>query len=798
MRTVTTSELSHLNIEPAEVRFAPSDPAGEHSITYLITDSRDLTAPGETVFAALRTGVNNGHRYIPELFRQGVRTFIVEQLSDDLRGLDAAFIVVPSVEDALRRMAYARVRGYSNGIIVTGSYGKTKTKELIYRLLLGQGNAVRSPRSWNSSIGVPLALWDMTMSAGNEDYLISEVAIDGPGQGERMGSLLAWTHKLGVITPITDEHDEAFASHAEKVREKIAIVSNCRTIIYADNDEELRRQLHGLEGVTLIPVAMPAQGDIVHALAMAVGRYYGVDESEIQALSYVEPVDMRRRIAPAGNGNNIICDLFTPDLRSLGESLLFFRRYTDKKRRKVLIVDNLLTNSKDDNTLLGLYQRVVNMARAFGVETTVFTGYDVGLVRNMLPQDSDIVYADSTLITAIEAGQAWHDSDILIFGNTCVVPYRNALESAAHDTTLEVDLDALIHNYNYFRGLVHPGTGIIAMVKASGYGVGSIEIGKALQDQGAAYLAVAVVDEGIALRDAGVTMPVMVLNPITNRHRSLFTHRLEPAVFSLGELHTLRAEASQTGVHDYPIHIKIDTGMHRVGFLENDIEILAKVLSGQSELRVASVFTHLATADCPDLSDYTEAQISAYHRCADKLESLLGYKIKRHYLNTAGMMDYADSGEYDMARLGIGLYGISPFGEIDCNLHPVASLHTRIISLKHWPAGTPIGYGCKGRTERDSIIATIPIGYADGINRHLGRGNASFEVKGILCPTIGNICMDQCMIDVTNVYNAAVGDEVEIFGHSCPIEIIAKALDTIPYEILASVSPRVKRTYLKR
>lgn len=798
MRTVTTSELSQLNIEPTEVRFAASDPAGEHNITYLITDSRDLTAPGETVFAALRTGVNDGHRYIPELYAKGVRVFIVETLSDELRQLDAAFIVVSSVEDALRRMAYARVRGYSNGIIVTGSYGKTKTKELIYRLLLGQGNAVRSPRSWNSSIGVPLALWDMTISSDRFDYLVNEVAIDGPGQGDRMSSLMACTHPLGVITPITDEHDEAFASHADKVREKINIVRHCRTIIYADSDEELSRQLHGLYGVRLIPVAFPAKGDIFHALAEEVGRFLLVDNSVIQNLKYVETVDMRRRIASAGNGNNLICDLFTPDLRSLAESLLFFRRYTDKKRRKILILDNLLTHSKDDNTLLGLYQRVVNMARAHGVAEIVFTGYDVELVKNMLPQDSDIVYADSTLITAIEAGQAWHDSDILIFGNTCVVPYRNALESAAHDTTLEVDLDALIHNYNYFRSLVHPGTGIIAMVKASGYGVGSIEIGKALQDQGAAYLAVAVIDEGIALREAGVTMPVMVLNPITNRHRSLFTHKLEPAVFSLAELHTLRAEAAQTGVNEYPVHIKIDTGMHRVGFLEKDIEILAEVLRNQPQLRVASVFTHLATADCLELSDYTEAQIATYHRCADRLEELLGYKIKRHYLNTAGMMDYADSGDYDMARLGIGLYGISPFGEVDCNLRPVASLHTRIISLKHWPADTPIGYGCKGRTERDSIIATIPIGYADGINRHLGRGNASFDVKGILCPTIGNICMDQCMIDVTKVPDVAVGDEVEIFGHSCPIETIAKALDTIPYEVLTSVSPRVKRTYLKR
>ncbi len=329
--------------------------------------------------------------------------------------------------------------------------------------------------------------------------------------------------------------------------------------------------------------------------------------------------------------------------------------------------------------------------------------------------------------------------------------------------------------------------------------MGAVEIGKALQNQGAAYLAVAVVDEGIALRDAGVSMPVMVLNPITNRHRSLFTHRLEPAVFSLGELSTLCSEAAMTGVKSYPIHIKIDTGMHRVGFLEQDIQHLAAEIKKQTQLRVASVFTHLATADCLDMDSYSLGQITAFNRAADSLETLLGYKIKRHYLNTAGMMRFADNGNYDMARLGIGLYGVSPYKTTEAShLQPVAALRTRIISIKHWPDDTPVGYGCKGRTKGDSIIATIPIGYADGINRHLGCGNASFIVNGTSCPTVGNICMDQCMIDVSAAPDPKVGDSVEVFGPSQPVEILAQALDTIPYEILTSVSPRVKRTYLKR
>lgn len=803
MKSLKIYELASLNLCPTEVRFAPSDPEGRNSVVYLVTDSRDVFRPSTTVFAAIATGVNDGHRYIPELFERGVRTFIVERLGDELRQLDAAFIVVESTEEALRRLAYARMRGSRGGIVVTGSYGKTKVKELVYRYLLEKYHVGRSPRSWNSAIGVPLGQWDVTAENGRFDHIVTEVAIDGPGQGHAMRGLLGDMYNVGVIAPVTDEHDEAFESHAAKVREKIAIVERCDTIVYADTDPELRRQLERLPGKELYAVAPPLPGSatptIFHALAETVGSVCNMPYASKQRLDMTPLCDMRRRIARAGNGNTLVVDPFTPDLRSLLDSMLFFNRHTDGKRKKVLILGDLLSENRQTNTLLGLYLQALSMRNRAGFDIVVFTGCDAASVRDELPVDDDIVYADNALITDIEAGRAWHDCDILVFGEGSVTPYRNALESASHDTTLEVDLDALVHNYNYYRRLVHPGTGLVAMVKASGYGMGAEEIGKVLQDQGAAYLAVAVVDEGIALRQAGVTMPVMVLNPITNRHRSLFTHRLEPAVFSLAELHTLRGEALQTGVADYPVHIKIDTGMHRVGFLEEDIELLAKVLNEQRQLHVASVFTHLATADCLDMDSYTEGQIEAFARAADRLEGLLGYKIKRHYLNTAGIMRFADSGRYDMARLGIGLYGISPVdGRGSGALRPVASLRTRIISLKHWPAGTPIGYGCKGHTKRDSIIATIPIGYADGINRHLGRGHAAFYVKGVACPTIGNICMDQCMIDVTDVDKPRVGDMVEIFGPQQPVEVLADVLDTIPYEILTSISPRVKRTYLKR
>ena len=375
-----------------------------------------------------------------------------------------------------------------------------------------------------------------------------------------------------------------------------------------------------------------------------------------------------------------------------------------------------------------------------------------------------------------------------------IKPEISVQEFLAHETALEVDLDAIAHNFNYYRSLLPPGTGLVAMVKASAYGMGAIEIGRTLESLGASYLAVAVIKEGVELRDAGIAMPVIVLNPITSCYPLLFANKLEPTIFSPEELDCLITEAEAYGVENYPVHIKLDTGMHRVGFLPEQLPAIAERLKSTKAVRIASVLSHLATADCLEMDTYTLGQIKLFTEMTDKLAAALPYQFKRHVLNTAGMMRFANACDYELARLGIGLYGVAPF-ESDAPLKQVATFRTHIISIKHWPAGTPIGYGCKGCTKRDSVIATIPVGYGDGINRHLGRGAASFSVNGAECPTIGNICMDQCMIDITDVPDATIGTEVEIFGRNVPVSKIAEVLDTIPYEIFTSVSPRVKRVY---
>ena len=334
------------------------------------------------------------------------------------------------------------------------------------------------------------------------------------------------------------------------------------------------------------------------------------------------------------------------------------------------------------------------------------------------------------------------------------------------------------------------------MVKASGYGAGSYEIAKTLQDCGAAYLAVAVLDEGIELRRQGITMPVMVMNPKVVNYKSMFANRLEPEIYSFGMLEDVITEARKNGIKDYPIHIKLDTGMHRMGFIAGELPELMRILNSTDAVRARSVFSHLATADCPDMDDFTELQLSRFREMTDYMLANYGYPIMRHVLNSAGILRYPEH-HYDMARLGIGLYGANTLPpEMEKPLAVVSTLRTVIIAVREWQPGETIGYGRRGRIERPSRIATIPIGYADGMNRHFGRGNISVLVNGKWAPTIGNICMDACMIDVTGI-ECEVGDSVEIFGAGAPLQRLADTLDTIPYEILTSVSPRVKRIYYR-
>ena len=732
-------------------------------ISGLLTDSRDIFFPATTAFFALRTASGDGHRFIPELYGEGVRVFVVDSHIGEPAG--AAILRVDSVLGALQRLgAYVRsLRPEVKITAITGSRGKTVVKEQIYMQRKDSAKVVRSPRSYNSQIGVPLSMWQI--EPDTEEAII-EVGISHAGEMDALERIVRPDE--GIFTAITDEHARGFASLDEKIAEKARLFRHCRKIHYPAGDTRIARALReAAPEATLVP------SDFTSGRA----------------------VSTRIDVADTLKNCHIVFDGFTNDFSSLPEALSFLKRRTTPGLTSTVILDRLVSGRETPSDVC---VRVAEMLGRAAVKRLITVGWDDSALDEMRCAGLDpeaVASADDFI--ARHSISDFDSEMILVKGDPDrgFDRIKSHLEAPRHETILEVNIDAIVHNYNYYRSLIRPETGLVAMVKAAGYGTGALELARTLQTQGAAYLAVAVVDEGVELRRAGITMPIMVMNPIGTNYKALFDSRLEPSVFSLRELDLLLDNAARYGITSYPVHIKLDTGMHRLGFVESELPALLDAIAGQKRVRVSSIFSHLATADCLDQDAYTESQLEAFRRMSDTVAAALPYPVKRHTLNTAGIMRYAPH-QYDMVRLGIGLYGVTPIPEMKPRLRTVASLTTTIISIKTWPAGTTVGYGRRGVLGSEAVIATIPIGYADGLDRHLSCGAASFMVNGRLCPVVGNICMDQCMIDVTGA-SARIGDKVEIFGENIPVERLSDTLGTIPYEILTSISPRVKRIYYR-
>lgn len=724
-------------------------------ISALLTDSRDLTFPSETVFFALRTAGNDGHRFIPGLIERGVRFFVVENDFDAPAG--AEFWRVDSVLGALQDVA-AGVRAMFPDLPVigiTGSRGKTVTKELLYKLLCDKFHITRSPRSYNSQIGVPLSVWGLTPDT---DLAIFEAGISEPGEMERLQKIIR--PNIGVFTSLTDEHGEGFGSLTEKAAEKAKLFDGCGPVLYPANEQLIAS---ALRQVNCQPI--PVEGE----LATAVARHLiGIDIPSIDIPSLARRISARIDVCETLKDCLIVYDGFPTDTASIAAAVNYAMRHA--AGRKVTLV----LGGRDDADSPQLRR----LLQAKGITRVIKAATPADFIDRYSISD----FNREVILICGPATEGFDD-------------VKTHLEAPRHETIMEVDLGAIASNFNYYRSLLPPETGLIAMVKAAGYGTGALELSKTLQNQGAAYLAVAVIDEGAELRRGGISMPIIVMNPITTNYKALFDNRLEPSVFSIRELQSLLDAARRYGVKDYPVHIKLDTGMHRLGFLSSEIPALLDILNNQDCVRVSTIFSHLATADCLDQDAYTDSQLSAFEQMSSEIMAGLPYPVKRHVLNSAGIMRYP-AHHYDFARLGIGLYGISPIGAGQERLQTVAQLFTTIISIKHWEPGATIGYARKGLITKPSVIATIPIGYADGLDRHLSNGGASLIVNGVECPIVGNICMDQCMIDVTDA-NAQIGDKVEIFGKTAPLQRLSDALGTIPYEILTSISPRVKRIYFR-
>ena len=799
------------------------------TVSLLLTDSRRLSIPEESLFFALKTKTNDGHRYIKDLYSLKVRNFVVSDILPEYSAMpDANFLVVKDTLRALQRLVtYHRKRFNIPVIGITGSNGKTVVKEFLYQLLRSEFNIVRSPRSYNSQIGVPLSVWEM-----NERHTLGifEAGISQPDEMEYLQPIISPT--IGVITSIGEAHQENFISMGQKCREKLQLFVDSDAIIYNGDDtliadsveasclshkaiiwsrtdteaplyiESIEKQadktiirctLLGFERTYTIPFTDDASiENVIQCIAIML-YLKPTSVNDVEKFRRLEPVAMRLEVIEGINDCLLINDTYNSDINSLDIALDFQQsRKVGREMKTTLILSDILQSGTLPKSL---YRKVSDLVSHRKVDRLIGIGKDLKEYEAFFPTKEKEFYTTTEEFLAQPLQQMFRNELILIKGSRRFHFERitERLVRKVHETTLEVNLDAIVHNFNFYRSRLNPETKMVCMVKASAYGAGSYELAKTLQEHRCDYLAVAVADEGEELRKAGITIPIMVMNPEFGSFNVLFENNLEPEVYSFRLLDAIIRETERRGITSYPIHIKVDTGMHRLGFQPGDMSAVCERLRQQSGVVARSVFSHLAGSDSSIFDDFTMEQIGKFQTAAKTLEEGLEYKVIKHILNTAGIERFPQY-QMDMVRLGIGLYGVSASGLR--GLRNVSTLKTTILQIQNVPKGDSIGYGRRSYVDRDSRIAIIPIGYADGLDRHFSNREGIVLINGQRCPIIGNICMDACMVDVTDI-EAHEGDTVVIFGEGLEVNELSDRLHTIPYEILTSVSPRVKRVYYR-
>lgn len=741
------------------------------SIEWLLTDSRSLCFAESTLFFAIRTECGDGHLYVKDLYQRGVRAFVVDTTQEGLE--EAVQLVVSDTKVALQRLAERHRESFTIPVIgITGSNGKTIVKEWLYQMLSPDMVVTRSPRSYNSQIGVPLSVWGLN---ANTQIAIFEAGISQPGEMQALQRMIQPT--IGVFTGIGPAHQENFQSLEQKKAEKMLLFKDCPVVIEA-----------------------PEEGDAFERnrqVCAQVCRHLGMPEEVMQErLANLEPVAMRLEVKQGRHDNILINDTYNSDLSSLDIALDFMNRRPDRQgRQRVLILSDILQSGVPSAEL---YAHVARLLEKRGVER--FYGIGEQLVQSALCF-AHIAEQCTFFSSTKDFLQSAHfaslrNSMVLIKGARAFHfdAITEALEQKVHETILEVDLSAVVQNLNYYRSFLQPSTRIICMVKADGYGSGAVEIAKTLQSQPqVGYLAVAVADEGALLRAGGITKSIMVMNPEMSSLNTLFEYNLEPEVYSFRILDALISSAERAGITGMPIHIKLDTGMHRLGFDPlRDMPALIERLKHQTALVPRSIFSHFVGSDSDDFDRFSAEQYRRFLHGADILQSAFSHHILRHMCNSAGIEHFPER-QMDMVRLGLGLYGIN--ARNNALLSNVGTLKTTILQIHEVPKEETVGYSRRGVLSRDSRIASIPIGYADGWDRLFGNGRAYCLVRGCKAPYVGNICMDVCMIDVTDIPDAQEGDQVILFGNELSPSILADIVGTIPYEILTSVSSRVKRVY---
>lgn len=798
----------------------------DSQIDWILTDSRSLCFPEETLFFALKSKRNDGHKYIPELYERGVRNFVVEDLHSDWNNYtDANFLQVANPLKGLQKLAEKHRGKFDVPVIgITGSNGKTVVKEWLYQLLSPERIITRSPRSYNSQIGVPHSVWLMNEKT---EVGIFEAGISEMNEMEALQSIIR--PSVGVLTNIGGAHQENFYSLHDKCMEKLSLFKECDVVIYNADDElisscvakclygareiawslkdnerplfiehidknedstTIRYRYLGMPNEYTIPFIDDASVEnSLHCLAVSL--YMMLPPEKItERMARLEPVAMRLEVKEGKNGCVLINDSYNSDLASLDIALDFMsRRSEDKGRKRTLILSDLLETGQSGKFL---YRQVAELVHSRGVNCIIGVGEGITEASSRFEVEKHFFRTTEELLVS-DLLSNLRNEVVLVKGsrNFHFDEITDRLELKVHETILEIDLNALVDNLNYYRGKLKPETKMVCMVKASAYGAGSYEIAKTLQDHRVDYLAVAVADEGSDLRKAGITSSIIIMNPELTAFKTMFDYKLEPEVYNFHLLDELVKAAEKEGVTNFPIHIKLDTGMHRLGFAPSEMPELIRRLKRQTAVIPRSVFSHLVGSDSTQFDTFTRSQIEMFETASQELQAAFSHKILRHICNTAGIERYSEA-QFDMVRLGVGLYGVDPF--TNRMLHNVSTLKTTILQIRDVPKEDSVGYSRKGRLERDSRIAAIPIGYADGLNRRLGNGRAYCLVNGQKAPYVGNICMDVCMIDVTDI-DCKESDKVIVFGDGLPVTTLAEILETIPYEILTSVSTRVKRVY---
>ncbi len=766
-------------------------------IRSISTDSRSYASTNHTLFVAICGRNHDSHQYIEQMIERGTCAFITEQNWQLPTNNEIGYIKVASSIEALQALAAHHRAGFKGEVVaITGSNGKTTIKEWLAESLPSDIKIFRSPKSYNSQLGVALSL---LMTEGDEQLAIIEAGISQVGEMERLERMIK--PDCVIFTSIGDAHEQGFDSLQQKIEQKLLLAASAKQIIYNSEYKELREAIERLSNIETIDAhhlegaahfsdsASKRNSQIVEAFLLS--RHFPTS-----TLPTLNALAMRLELKEGVNDSIIIDDSYNCDINSLGIALDYLHSVA-AQRRKVLILSEILQSAQPEEEL---YKSVGQAIQDAGVSLLIGIGDSFKRHAELFTCPCIHVGSTDELLQRLNQIDFAHAA-ILIKGNRASRTERiaHALQKRSHTTTLEVNLDNMVANLNIYRSKLKPSMRLVAMVKANSYGAGGYQIAQELQNQGVDFLAVAFTDEGIALREGGVTMPIIVLNADDESFAQMIQYRLEPEIYSLRSLRSFAEQAQRYTEQILPIHLKLDTGMHRLGFCPDQIEELTAEFKRLSHtIHVETIFTHLCCADMPEQREFTTSQIELFTTMCNQISDSLGYSPLRHTAATAAIENY-NTAQFDICRLGIGLYGFSSNATFAQQLTPISILRSRIVQIKHLAKGESVGYARSERLERDSIIATIPIGYADGLDRHLSNRLWSMLIAGKCAPIVGRICMDSCMVDITDIEGVQEGDIATIFSTQSGNRAsdMAQQLETITYEVLTSVSSRVKRVYIK-